>query len=78
MAKIKCFSSRFAVVIVQNIEAKCSVQNDDVDGAVPSGDAPTTSVWSTNLLPTKFPLILEIWRYFNEALVKYNIRVDQK
>ena len=27
------------------------VENEDVVGAVPTGDAPTTSVWSTILLP---------------------------
>ena len=33
-------------------------------GAAPTGDAPTTSEWSTVLLPTKVPLILGTWRYF--------------
>ena len=28
-----------------------------------TGDAPTTSEWSTILLPTKVWLILEVWRY---------------
>ena len=32
-------------------------------GAVPTGDAPTTSEWPTFLLPTKVRLILEIWQY---------------
>ena len=32
-------------------------------GAVPTGDAPTTSEWSTILLPTKVRLILEVLRY---------------
>ena len=30
---------------------------------MPTGDAPTTSEWSTILLPTKVRLILEVWRY---------------
>ena len=30
----------------------------------PTGDAPTTSEWSTISLPTKLRLILEIWRFF--------------
>ena len=30
-------------------------------GAAPTGDAPTTSEWSTILLPTKMQLILEVW-----------------
>ena len=39
------------------------VDNEDVVGATPTGDAPTTSEWSTILLPTKMCLILETWRY---------------
>ena len=45
--KLKCFLSRLAVVFVQYIEAKCWVENEDVDGAAPTGSAPTTSEWST-------------------------------
>ena len=40
-----------------------TVENEDVVGAAPTGDAPTTSEWSNILLPTKVRLILEIWRY---------------
>ena len=36
------------------------MENEDVVGAVPPGDAPTTSEWSTILLPMKMRLILEI------------------
>ena len=36
-----------------------------VNGAAPTGDAPTTAEWSTILLPTKVPLILEVWRYIS-------------
>ena len=32
-------------------------------GAAPTGDAPTTSEWSTIILPTEVWLILEVWRY---------------
>ena len=32
-----------------------------VVGAAPTNDAPTTSEWSTSLLPTKVWLILEVW-----------------
>ena len=39
------------------------VENEDVVGAAPAGDAPTTYEWSTILLPTKVRLILETWRY---------------
>ena len=63
MSKLKWFSSRLAVVCAQSTEAKCSVDNEDVVGAVPTGDAPTTSELSTILLPTKVRLILETWRY---------------
>ena len=38
------------------------IKNEDVVGAAPTGDAPTTSEWSTILLPTKMRLILETWR----------------
>ena len=61
--KHKCFSSRLAVVFAQSIEARCEVDNEDVVGAAPTGDAPTTSEWSTILLPTKVRLILETLRY---------------
>ena len=37
--------------------------NEDVIGAAPTGDAPTTSEWSTNLLANKMCLILEMWWY---------------
>ena len=55
--KPKYFSSRLAVVFVQSIEARCQVENEDVVGAVPTGHAPTTSEWSTILLPAKVRLI---------------------
>ena len=61
--KLKCFLSRLAVVFAQSIEARCYVENEDVVGAAPTGDAPTTSEWSSILLPTKVRLILETWRY---------------
>ena len=47
-----------------SIEASCYVENGDVAGATPTGNAPTTSEWSTILLPTKVQLILEVWQYF--------------
>ena len=37
-----------------------SVENEDVVGAAPTGNAPTTSEWSTTLLPTKVRLILDV------------------
>ena len=45
---------------MQYIEDKRQVDNEDVVGAAPAGAAPTTSEWSTILLPTKVQLILEI------------------
>ena len=63
LPKLKCFSSPLAVVFVQSIEARCYVENEDVVGAAPTGDAPTISEWSPILLPTKVHLILEVWQY---------------
>ena len=60
--KNKCFSS---------IEARCWVENEDVDGAVPKDDAPTTSEWSTILFPSKVPLILDIWWYIKHNYLQY-------
>ena len=40
------------------------VENEDVVGAAPTGDAPTTSELSTILLPTNVRLILEVLRYY--------------
>ena len=54
-----------AVVFAQSIETRCSVENEDVVGAAPTGDAPTTSELSTTLLPTKVRLILEVFRYYD-------------
>ena len=67
--KLKCLSSRLAVVFAQSIEARCWVENEDVVGAAPTGDAPTTSEWSTILLPTKVCLMLDVWRqaYFSRS-----------
>ena len=45
--KLKCFSFRLAVVFAQSIEVMYQVENEDVVGAAPSGDAPTTAEWST-------------------------------
>ena len=53
-----------AVVFAQSIEAWCEVENKDVVGAALIGDAPTTSEWSTILLPAKVWLILEVLWYF--------------
>ena len=62
---LKYSSSRLAVAFVQSIEARCWVETEDVVGAAPTGDAPTTSEWSTILLTTKVRLILEILRYIS-------------
>ena len=51
--KLKWFSSRLAVVFAQSLEARCQVENEDVVGAAPTCDAPTTSEWSIIWLPTK-------------------------
>ena len=49
----ECYLYRLAVVFAQSNEARCYVV-----GAVSTGNAPTTSEWSTILLPTKVDLIL--------------------
>ena len=41
----------------ESLEARCQVENEDVVRAAPTGDAPTTSECSTNL-------ILESLRYY--------------
>ena len=62
--KLKSFLSHLAIVFEQSIEARSLVENEDVVGAAPTGDAPTTSEWSGILLPIKVQPILEVWRYF--------------
>ena len=61
--KLKCFSSPLVVVFAQSAEARCKVENEEVVGAAPTGDAPTTSGWSTILFTIKVQLILEIGQY---------------
>ena len=61
--KLKWFPSHVAVAFDQSIEARCWVENEDVVGAAPTGDAPTTCEWLTILLTTKVGYILETWRY---------------
>ena len=60
---LKRFSYCFAAVFAKSLKARCWVENEDVVGAAPTGDAPTTSEWSTIWLPTKVRLILEVLRY---------------
>ena len=60
------FSSRLAVVFAQSIEARSWAENEDVVGAAPTGDAPTTSEWLTILLPIEVCLILEVLWYMNK------------
>ena len=72
MSKLKLFSSRLADVCAQSSEARCWVENEDVVGAAPTDDAPTTSEWSTILLPTKVRLILETWRYALSHIITGN------
>ena len=62
ISKLKCFSPCLEVVYSQPIEARRYVKNEDVVGAAPTGDAPTTSEWSAILLATKVCLILEVWQ----------------
>ena len=55
--KLTCFSSRIAVAFMHSIEARCSVKNEDVVGAEPTGNASTTSEGSPGLLPTKVRIV---------------------
>ena len=48
------------LVLLQYIEAMCWVGDEGVVGVASIGDTPTTSEWSTNLLPTKGRLILDV------------------
>ena len=66
----KRFSYCLAAVFSESLEARCQVENEDVVGAAPTGDAPTTSEWSTILLPTWVHLILEVLRYIVVTLNK--------
>ena len=54
--------SRLAVAFAQSIQAMCYVDNEDVVGAAPTGDAPTTCELSTMILPIKMRFVIEIWR----------------
>ena len=47
------------------MDASYKVGNEDVVGAAPTANAPTTSEWSTISLPTKVQLILEVWQCFH-------------
>ena len=69
MQKRKCFSSRLTFVFAQSTEARCCVENADVVGSAPTGDAPTTSEWSTRLLITKVHLILEVRPYIDNWML---------
>ena len=46
------------------------IENEDVVGAAPTGDAPSTSEWSTILFPNKVHLILDVWLYIKIFLSK--------
>ena len=71
-------SCRHAVSCLwQSIEARCLVENEDVVGAAPTGDAPTASEWSTMSLPTKVCLILETWRYMSSVSMIYKLENDR-
>ena len=71
--KLKFFSSRLVLPLSQSIKAMRSVDNEDVVGAAPTGDAPTTSEWSAMLLPHEVRLILENWRYIPFTQVYHRI-----
>ena len=72
--KLKWFLCRLAVASAQSIEARYQVENEDVVGAAPIGDAPTTSEWSTILLPSRVRLILEVWRYLYCDVIRWPLQ----
>ena len=47
--------------ILLDMFIRCQIKNEDVVGAAPTGNTPTTSVWSIIVLPAKVHLILQIW-----------------
>ena len=57
---LKYLLPRLTFAFAQSIEARYYTENEDVVGA---GAAPTTSEWSTILLPTRVRLRLEVLRY---------------
>ena len=59
------------------MEARCYVENEDVVGAAPTGDAPTTSEWSTIVLLYKVWLIIEIWRYVRYKLTEITRAISE-
>ena len=59
---LKRFLHCLVAVFAESLEARRQVENEDVVGAAPTGDAPTTSEWSTILLPTTVRLLLEVLR----------------
>ena len=67
ISTLKWFSYCLAAVFTEYmyLEARFWVENEDVVGAAPTADAPTTSEWSTVLLATKVRLILEVLRYYS-------------
>ena len=59
------------VAFAQTVETRCSVENEDVVGAAPTGDAPTISEWWTFLLPTKVHRVLDFWEYALKCIYRY-------
>ena len=60
---LKYLSFCLVVTFAQAIKTRYQVENEDVVGAAPTGDAPTTSEWWTILLSTRVHFILEVLRY---------------
>ena len=64
--------------LVSSCSCLCSIhwslENEDVVGAAPTGDVPTTSELSTILLSTKVRLILEVLWYYDIRIERH---VDQ-
>ena len=61
-----------------SLEKCVNVENEDEVGVAPTSDAPTTSEWSTILLPTKVPHILEFDCNHNDTDKIFNDKSDTR
>ena len=74
---LKRFSYCLVAIFAESLEARCQVENEDVVGAAPIGDAPTTSEWSTILLPTKVRLVLRGFMVNLPWLIHFSLHANR-
>ena len=65
--KIQNLNVSFLVLPFSLPNPLSQVDNEDLVGAAPTGDAPTTSELSAMILPNKVRLILEVWLYITRT-----------